>query len=125
MDEQTMQLRNYYQHGDIKLMGNIELRHQLLWRLKGAFFADIGNIWNLYSNESFPNGQFKFDQFYNQLAFGAGYGLRFDFTFFVIRFDLAFKLYDPSINSDNKWVYSQGNYYYKRPILNFGIGYPF
>lgn len=125
LDDQTLQLRNYYQHGDIKLMGNIELRHQILWRLKGALFADVGNIWNLFENENFPNGQFKFNKFYNQLALGAGYGLRFDFTFFVIRFDLAFKLYDPSIDSDNKWVFSQGNYYYKRPILNFGIGYPF
>lgn len=125
LDDQTLQLRNYYQHGDIKLMGNIELRHQILWRLKGALFADVGNIWNLYSNKSFEGGQFKFNKFYKQLALGAGYGLRIDFTFFVIRFDLAFKLYDPSIESDNKWVYSQGNYYYKRPILNFGIGYPF
>lgn len=125
LDDQTLQLRNYYQHGDIKLLGNIELRHQILWRLKGAVFADIGNIWNLNYNESFPDGQFKFNTFYKQLALGAGYGLRFDFTFFVIRFDLAFKIYDPSIDSDNKWVYSQGNYYYKRPVFNFGIGYPF
>lgn len=125
LDDQTLQLRNYYQHGDIKILGNIELRHQILWRLKGALFADIGNIWNLNYNESFPDGQFTFNNFYNQLALGAGYGLRFDFTFFVIRFDLAFKIYDPSIDSDNKWVYSQGNYYYKRPVFNFGIGYPF
>lgn len=125
LDEQTLQLLNYYQHGDIKLMANVELRHQILWRIKGALFADVGNIWNLYSNKNFPNGKFNVNNFYNQLALGAGYGLRFDFTFFVIRFDLAFKLYDPSINASNKWVYSQGDYYYKRPILNFGIGYPF
>jgi outer membrane protein assembly factor BamA len=125
LDEQTLQLRNYYQHGDIKLLINAELRHGLIWRLKGALFADIGNIWNLNPNESFPNGTFKFNSFYKQIALGAGYGLRLDFTFFVVRFDLAFKLYDPSIDSNNKWVYSQGNYFYKRPILNFGIGYPF
>jgi outer membrane protein assembly factor BamA len=125
LDEQTLQLRNYYQHGDIKLMANVELRHQILWRLKGALFVDAGNIWNLFANNSFPNGKFNINNFYQQLALGAGYGLRFDFTFFVIRFDLAFKLYDPSINSSNKWVYSQGDSYFKRPILNFGIGYPF
>ncbi len=125
LDEQTLQLKNYYQHGDIKLLANVELRHNILWRLNGALFADIGNVWNIYSNESFPNGLFKFDTFYKQMAMGVGYGLRFDFGFFVLRFDLAFKLYDPSIDSSSKWVYSQGDSYYKQPILNFGIGYPF
>lgn len=125
LDEQTLQLKNYYQNGDIKLLANIELRHNILWRINGALFADIGNIWNFKDNPSFPDGQFKFDSFYKQLALGVGYGFRFDFSFFIIRFDLAFKLRDPSINSPNKWVYSQGDKYYKAPILNFGIGYPF
>lgn len=125
LDEQILQLKNYYQHGDIKLLANLELRHNILWRLNGALFVDVGNVWNIYTNESFPDGLFKFDTFYKQLALGAGYGVRIDFSFFIIRFDLAFKLYDPSINSENKWVYSQGDRYYKQPILNFGIGYPF
>jgi len=125
LDEQTLQLKNYYQNGDIKLLSNFEFRHNILWRLNGALFADVGNVWNLYEKESFPDGKFDFNTFYKQLALGVGYGLRIDFTFFIIRFDLAFKLHDPSIPSNNKWVYSQGNSYYKNPILNFGIGYPF
>jgi outer membrane protein assembly factor BamA len=125
LDDQTLQLKNYYQNGDIKLLANVELRHNILWRLNGALFVDVGNIWNIYSNPSFPDGQFRFDTFYNQFAIGAGYGLRLDFTFFIIRFDLAFKFRDPSIPSSNKWVYSQSDNYYKKPILNFGIGYPF
>jgi len=125
LDNQTLQLKNYYQNGDIKLLANFELRHNIVWQLNGALFVDVGNIWNIYNNPSFPNGQFFFDKFYKQLAIGAGYGLRIDFNFFIIRFDLAFKLRDPSIPADNKWVYSQGNNYYKKPILNFGIGYPF
>lgn len=125
LDEQTLQLKNYYQHGDIKLLVNVELRHDILWRIKGALFADIGNVWNLHYNPNFPDGQFKFNEFYKQLAFGVGYGLRFDFTFFILRFDLAMKIHDPSIDGPSKWVYSQGNKYYKRPILNFGIGFPF
>ncbi|NPD86336.1 BamA/TamA family outer membrane protein [Lentimicrobium sp. L6] len=125
LDEQTLQLKNYYQHGDIKLLANVEFRHNILWRINGALFADIGNVWNIYNNESFPDGLFKFDTFYKQMALGVGYGLRFDFSFFILRFDLAFKLYDPSLGSVNKWVYSQGDSYYKQPILNFGIGYPF
>lgn len=125
LDDQTLQLKNYYQNGDIKILANFELRHNIVWRLHGALFADMGNIWNIYENPSFPDGQFKLDSFYKQLAIGAGYGLRIDFSFFIVRFDLAFKLHDPSIPSSNKWVYSQGNSYYKTPILNFGIGYPF
>ncbi|NOR87271.1 MAG: BamA/TamA family outer membrane protein [Bacteroidales bacterium] len=125
LDDQTRQLKNYYQNGDIKLLANFELRHNIMWRINGALFADIGNIWNIYQNPSFPDGEFKFDTFYQQMGLGIGYGLRFDFSFFIIRFDLAFKLRDPSINSNNKWVYSQGDSYYKKPILNFGIGYPF
>ena len=125
LDKQTLQLKNYYQNGDIKLLSNFELRHNILWRLDGALFVDMGNIWNIYENPSFPDGMFKFNSFYKQLAIGAGYGLRLDFGFFIIRFDLAYKLRDPSIPSSNKWVYSQGNRYYKKPILNFGIGYPF
>lgn len=125
LDEQTLELKNYYQHGDIKLLANVELRHNILWRINGALFADIGNVWNIYINESFPDGLFKFDTFYKQMALGVGYGLRFDFSFFILRFDLAFKLYDPSLGTDTKWVYSQGDSYYKQPILNFGIGYPF
>ena len=125
LDDQTLQLKNYYQNGDIKLLANFEFRHNIIWRLNGALFTDIGNIWNLYYNSSFPDGMFKFNTFYHQLALGVGYGLRLDFTFFILRFDLAFKLRDPSIPSHNKWVYSQGENYYKKPILNFGIGFPF
>lgn len=125
LDEQTLQLANYYQNGDIKLLANFELRHNILWKLNGALFVDAGNIWNIYENPSFPEGKFKFNSFYKQIALGAGYGVRIDFTFFIIRFDLAFKFHDPSIPTNNKWVYSQGNSYYKKPILNFGIGYPF
>ena len=106
-------------------MANFELRHPILWRIKGALFVDVGNVWNIYDNESFPDGMFKFNTFYKQMAVGAGYGLRVDFSFFIIRFDYAFKLIDPTINSSNKWVYSQGDSYYKNPILNFGIGLPF
>ena len=125
LDEQTLQLKDYYQHGDIKLLANFELRHPILWRIKGALFVDVGNVWNIYDNESFPDGMFKFNTFYKQMAVGAGYGLRVDFSFFIIRFDYAFKLIDPTINSSNKWVYSQGDSYYKNPVLNFGIGLPF
>ncbi len=125
LDDQTLQLKNYYQNGDIKLLANFEFRHNIIWRINGALFTDIGNIWNLNYNPSFPDGMFKFDTFYDQLALGIGYGLRLDFTFFILRFDLAFKLRDPSIPSQNKWVYSQGGNYYKKPILNFGIGLPF
>ncbi len=116
---------SFYQTGDIKLLGSLEWRHDLVWLIKGALFADVGNIWNLTEKESFPKGHFQPDSFYKDIAIGIGYGLRFDLSFFVLRFDLAFKLRDPSMSYKNKWVYSHSNTYYRKPILNFGIGYPF
>ena len=109
--------------GDLQLESNIEYRFPFYGRLKGAVFSDMGNIWTLSNNESFPGGQFKFDKFYKQLALDAGIGLRFDFSFFLIRLDIAAPLYDPKYEEGNRWIVSKLQW--SDVVWNFGIGYPF
>lgn len=109
--------------GDLQIESNIEYRFPLYGRIKGALFSDIGNIWTLSNNQSFPGGQFKFDKFYKQIAVDAGFGFRFDFSFFLIRFDLAAPLCDPKYAEGNRWRISKLQW--KDVVWNFGIGYPF
>lgn len=109
--------------GDVQLESNIEYRFPLYGVLKGALFSDVGNIWTLTNNESFPGGQFKFDKFYKQLALDAGFGIRFDFSFFLIRLDMAVPLVDPAYPEDSRLRISKLQW--KDVVWNFGIGYPF
>lgn len=117
------------QRGDIKLEGNIEYRFDIVGFLKGAVFADAGNIWLMRPDESRPGGTFHRDEFLKQLAVGTGFGLRMDFNFFVLRFDLAFPLRKPWL-TDDPWVID--DIAFERPgwrsdnlVLNIAIGYPF
>lgn len=113
------------QSSDIKIEANLEYRYRFVWRIEGAFFLDAGNIWAINEKDNRPGAQFKFDQFYKQIALGTGMGLRFDFTYFIFRLDLGMKLRDPSLDSGKRFII--GNY----PIsaehfnLSFAIGYPF
>ena len=58
--------------------------------LKGALFADAGNIWNFKNTKtdgSTDSAQFKFKNVYKQLGVSAGTGFRLDFNYFLLRFD--------------------------------------
>ena len=114
------------QRGDIKLEANAEFRFNIIGFLKGAVFMDAGNIWLIREDTTRLGGKFRKDQFLDQLAVGTGAGLRFDFNFFVLRFDLAFPLRRPK----EKWVVDEidfGNRSWRSDnlILNIAIGYPF
>lgn len=109
--------------GDLQLESNIEYRFPLYAFLKGALFSDMGNIWTLSNNESFPGGQFKFDKFYKQIAVDAGFGIRLDFSFFLIRLDIAAPLCDPAYDEGERWRISKLQW--SDVVWNFGIGYPF
>ena len=104
----------YDQVGDLRLEGNIEYRQDLFPYVKGALFVDAGNIWLVNSDPDRPGGQFNASTFLNQLAVGAGAGLRIDVQFFVIRFDYAIPLRANYGTPDDK----SGR-------LNLAIGYPF
>jgi hypothetical protein len=109
--------------GDILLESNFEYRFDIYKFIKGAAFADAGNVWLIRPQKSKENGEFKLNDFYNQIALGSGLGLRFDFTFFIVRLDAGIKLYDPAKERGQRWVELRESV--KKPVLNFGIGYPF
>lgn len=112
---------NYFDRtGNIRLEANIEYRFPIFSFLKGAVFADAGNIWNSKGNEEY-NYKDKFtSKFISELGMGAGVGLRVDVQGFVIRFDLAAPFHDPSQEKGERYDFK-----WKEPIFNFGIGYPF
>jgi outer membrane protein assembly factor BamA len=114
---------NFDRMGDIQLEANLELRFPVYSFIKSALFTDIGNIWLLQENDSYPGGEFKFDRFYKEFAMDVGIGLRFDFEFFILRVDFAIPLRDPSQPEGDRWVINK--WQFSDIIINFGIGYPF
>lgn len=114
----------YDKIGDLQIEGNIEYRFHILRSFYGAWFADAGNIWLLYDDPSKPNGKFETDRFYKEIALGSGFGLRYDFSFFVLRLDGAVKIHDPQYAEGNRWTFDKQPLR-KMTIVNFGIGYPF
>jgi len=108
---------------DLKLEFNTELRFKMFWKLEGALFTDIGNIWSISNNDTRPDALFHFNNFVQQLAVNSGIGLRFNFSFFVLRLDMGLKLRDPAKHS-HPWVISSFRWI---ELLNptIGIGYPF
>lgn len=109
--------------GDLKITSNLEYRFDIYRKLKGATFIDAGNIWLWKSFNNSTIGVFNSNTFLDQIAIGAGLGIRFDFTFFILRLDGAIQVRDPKQSADERWVLSSkklGDITY-----NFGIGYPF
>ncbi len=137
--------------GEILFEGSMELRSKLFGFVGGALFVDAGNVW-LFSQQApqnpgsgeagqvTGNSQFRIESFFKELGVGTGFGLRFDFTFLVLRFDVGMKVYDPGRAPKERFVlddvkffrpfatrHSNGTYSnFKEPVIyNIGIGYPF
>ena len=133
--------------GDIQLEGNAEYRYNIAplfsnaMYLKGAFFLDAGNVWNFKNTK--PDGsadttQFKFQNIYKELGVDAGTGFRFDFSYFLVRFDFGFRLKRPDIPTNDGWQFPRislknlfGNsvenkkWRYENFNFTIGINYPF
>jgi outer membrane protein assembly factor BamA len=120
----------FEQFGEIILEGSIEVRRKLFGFVDGAIFIDAGNVWTFDEEESRVGGDFKLNRFYKEIAVGSGVGLRFDFSFLVLRFDGALKVYDPARDEGARFFLSKA---YNDPLfqnqkqflINIGIGYPF
>ena len=103
--------------GDLKFEANLEYRFPILGDLHGATFLDSGNIWLIRNDPDRPGGQLKWGSFLKDLALGTGFGLRYDLTFIVIRFDVGIGLHLP---------YDTGKKgYYNIPKFKDGMGYHF
>jgi outer membrane protein assembly factor BamA len=111
------------QAGDIKLETNAEYRFAMIGPFEGALFVDMGNIWSL--NDNRPGTEFTLSNFYKELAVGTGVGLRYDFSFVIVRIDLGLKLHDPSLDEGERWI--PAHYIFDKNNMNFAfaIGYPF
>lgn len=107
------------QAGDIKLEANVEYRFPIISFLKGALFADAGNVWLKNENDALPGGKFS-SEFINEFGIGTGAGLRVEIQSFVIRFDLASPIHKPYLPKGERWDTDFGEF-----VFNFAIGYPF
>ncbi len=113
----------FNQTGDIKLETNAEIRFDIYKWLKGAIFADAGNVWTL-KKDAVPNGEFNFSRFWSEFAVDAGAGLRLDLNYFVIRFDYGFTLRDPRRIAGERWQFDNA-VAFKNGAFQLAIGYPF
>lgn len=117
------------QTGDFKLEANVEYRFNLFWKLAGALFLDVGNIWTLQNMEldqleeldQYKVVKTTFDL--KSLAADWGVGVRCDLNYLVIRLDMGMKVYEPSRElpwvTPNLWLAKDGF------AIHFGVGYPF
>lgn len=113
------------QSGDIKLDLNLEYRTKLFWKLNGAFFVDAGNIWTIRDYEEQPGGAFRFGSFYKQIAVSYGLGLRFDFDYFILRFDAGMKAVNPAYRNSKEHYPLIHPDFGRDFAFHFAVGYPF
>jgi len=142
--------RTIVQVGDVRLVASAEYRFQFSDFLKGALFMDAGNIWTVREDNNRNNSKISKD-WIRQIGVSGGIGFRMDFEYFLLRFDLGFKLHNPALPNGEKWVFqsrekfnqeinnfivqaeSNGNNVTMSklitkpftPQISFGIGYPF
>ena len=113
---------NEFNEANFKISLNFEYRNKISGNLNGAFFVDIGNIWNV--NDNIDDNSMTFNNFsdLSELAIGTGIGLRYDFNFFVLRLDTAFKTHNPANEKSERWF---SDLSLKKAVFNIGINYPF
>ena len=111
-----------FNEANMKIAISGEFRFKILGDLKGALFADAGNIWNVLDNVEDEKSTFTQFKDLKDIALGTGFGLRYDLSFFVIRFDFGFKTYNPANETNKRWF---RDFNFANSVLNFGINYPF
>lgn len=111
-----------FNDANFKLAFNAEYRYTILGAFKGAFFVDAGNIWNVLDNIEDEASVFNGIADIKELAVATGIGLRYDFGFFVLRFDVGFKTHNPARPVGERWF---KDYSFSKAVYNIGINYPF
>lgn len=118
----SSETNNEFNEANLKIALSAEQRFSLFGDLNGALFIDAGNIWNVLDNVEDDTATFSGLYSLKDIAVGSGFGLRYDFSFFVFRFDVGFKTYDPSYRDENRWF---NDYNFANAVYNIGINYPF
>ncbi|MBR0181206.1 MAG: BamA/TamA family outer membrane protein [Prevotella sp.] len=114
------------QTGDIKLDLNLEYRTHLFWKFGGALFVDAGNIWTIRDYPSQPDGQFRFQNILKDLAVSYGMGLRLNFDYFIIRFDMGMKAVNPAYKTEDENHFPLIHPRLSRDFaFHFAVGLPF
>jgi outer membrane protein assembly factor BamA len=114
------------QTGDMKLDMNAEYRTHLFWKLNGALFVDAGNIWTIRDYQDQPGGQFIPSRFLSDLAVSYGLGFRFNFDYFILRFDLGMKAVNPSYKTEGEEHFPIIHPKFTRDYaFHFAVGLPF
>ncbi|MDT0677842.1 BamA/TamA family outer membrane protein [Autumnicola musiva] len=114
--------RSEFNEANMKLAFNFEYRYNLFGALNSAFFIDVGNIWNVLDIVQDEASTFTSLSDLDEIAVGSGFGLRYDFGFFVLRFDIGFKTYNPALPAGDRWFH---DYNFNHAVYNVGINYPF
>jgi outer membrane translocation and assembly module TamA len=112
------------------LEGSVEYRQKLIGFLNYALFVDAGNVWALRTSNN-ANAQFEWSRFLSEFGVGTGFGLRFDFSFLILRLDVGMKAWDPAREAGQRFVLGNAAFWgpyspNREPVIyNIGIGYPF
>ncbi|WP_456237519.1 translocation and assembly module lipoprotein TamL [Flavobacterium facile] len=115
---------NDFNEANLKFSLNLEYRFNIFNSLNGALFADSGNIWNVFDNVEDEKLKFKGAKSIQEFALGTGFGLRYDFGFFVVRGDFGFKAYNPAKEYAERW-FKFKDMNLSKTVFNIGINYPF
>ncbi len=113
------------QTGDLKLDLNAEFRTHLFWKIYGALFVDAGNIWTLKEYSEQPGGQFVLSEFYKQIAASYGLGFRFNFDYFILRFDMGMKAVNPAYETSDEHFPIFHPRMSRDFMFHFAVGLPF
>jgi outer membrane protein insertion porin family len=116
--------------GELLIEGSLEWRQKIFGFVNYGLFIDGGNVWALRSasNEA---AHFSLDRFYQEFGIGTGFGLRFDFSFLILRLDVGMKAWDPARPDGQRFVLGNARFIgpygiNSEPVIyNIGIGYPF
>lgn len=111
-----------YAMGDLKVEANAEQRFPIAGLLNGALFVDAGNIWTIKETDA---GSQISSHALGDIAIACGFGLRLDFSFFVLRFDSGVKTRNPANTTSEKWIWEKKIDLKKDINYSIGIGYPF
>ena len=113
------------QTGDMKLDLNLEYRAHLFWKFGGALFVDAGNVWTLRDYDAQPGGQFRFSEFWRQLAVSYGLGIRLNFDYFILRFDMGMKAVNPDYETEKEHFPIIHPKLSRDFAFHFAVGLPF